>query len=547
MYYAFFGLTQPPFKITPDTDVFFEGGNRGAILEALIYAITNGEGIIKVTGEVGSGKTMLCRVLQTRLPENIETVYLANPSVSPEEILHAIAFELQLPIAKDASRIEVMHALNTYLLERHSQQRQVVVFVEESQGMPIATLEEIRLLSNLETQQYKLLQILLFGQPELDENLRQPQIRQLRERITHSFTLSPLDEGDVRAYLAFRLHAAGYHGPDLFSRRVIAYMTQACEGLTRRINLVADKALLAAFAEGTHNVSLKHVKAAVRDSEFSDVHGTAGSSPLNYALGGLALGGLLGGGLYAAYLALTNPRETTSIATPAQSTTEALPLQQTGENTTAAVAATTPQPSRNATKPANSPTITRKETLSETKVRSAGLDSAPPPQTYSEQSGHAAANLTAAEKNAAIRPLSPESGPLPKIPGTSAEAVALAELADPGLATGDVLEQRLHATDQWLAQQRGSEFSIQLLGSNDPELLRAYFKTIGKYLEIEKVYVYRTIANRRPSLTVLYGNFVDRAEVNRMLDSLPDDLKANRPYYRTIHGIRSEIARHRSS
>ena len=172
MYYAFFGLAQAPFKITPDTDVFFEGGNRGAILEALIYAISIGEGIIKVTGEVGSGKTMLCRVLQTRLPRNVETVYLANPSVSPEEILHAIAFELQLPIAKDAGRLEVMHALNAYLLERHSQQRQVVVFVEESQGMSIPTLEEVRLLSNLETQQHKLLQIVLFGQPELDEKLR---------------------------------------------------------------------------------------------------------------------------------------------------------------------------------------------------------------------------------------------------------------------------------------------------------------------------------------------------------------------------------------
>ena len=238
MYYEFFGLTHAPFKITPDTDVFFEGGNRGAILEALIYAITHGEGIIKVTGEVGSGKTMLCRVLQTRLPPNVETVYLANPSVSPEEILHAIAFEMQLRVPKDASRLEVMHSLNDYLVERHSEQRQVVVFVEESQGMPISTLEEIRLLSNLETQHYKLLQIVLFGQPELDENLRQQNIRQLRERITHSFNLLPLDEEDVRAYLNFRLQAAGYHGPDLFSRRVIAYMTRACDGLTRRLNLV---------------------------------------------------------------------------------------------------------------------------------------------------------------------------------------------------------------------------------------------------------------------------------------------------------------------
>lgn len=461
MYYEFFGLTHAPFKITPDTDVFFEGGNRGAILEALIYAITHGEGIIKVTGEVGSGKTMLCRVLQTRLPRNVETVYLANPSVSPEEILHAIAFEMQLRVPKDASRLEVMHALNDYLVERHSQQRQVVVFVEESQGMPISTLEEIRLLSNLETQQHKLLQIVLFGQPELDENLRQQNIRQLRERITHSFNLMPLDNEDVRAYLTFRLQAAGYHGPDLFSRRVIAYMTRACDGLTRRLNLVADKALLAAFAEGTHNVSLDHVKAAVRDSEFSNVEPPRGHAPVIYALAGLALGGVLGIAGFAAYQAFTTPKA------------QVVPI--------AAAPAQVPE----AIVVANAPAV----------------------------------------------------------PATAGPATGAPEEAR---APTDVLERRLLATDQWLGEQNGGFYSIQLLGSDDPELLREYFKTIAKYVEIEKVYVYRTTANRHPSLTVLYGTFATRNEVTRTLQSLPDELKFNRPYYRTIQGIRAEIARQRS-
>jgi len=465
MYYDFFGLNHAPFRITPDTDVFFEGGNRGAILEALIYAISNGEGIIKVTGEVGSGKTMLCRVLQTRLPPNVETVYLANPSVSPEEILHAIAFEMQLQVPKDASRLEVMHALNDYLVARHSQQRQVVVFVEESQGMPISTLEEIRLLSNLETQHHKLLQIVLFGQPELDENLRQQNIRQLRERITHSFNLLPLDHQDVRAYLTFRLHAAGYHGPDLFNQRVIAYMTRACDGLTRRLNLVADKALLAAFAQGTHNVSLEHVKAAVRDSEFSNIEPARSHSPVAYAAGGLAIGGILGIAAYATYQAFTAPN---------------VPVMPT--------AAATAQYSTN---PADS----------------------------------------VAQVNTPV---------IPPVAGPTADPVV------PAIASADVLEQRLLATDQWLGQQNGTFFSIQLLGSDDPELLREYFKTIAKYLEIDKVYVYRTTANRHPSLTVLYGTFATRDEVTRTLQSLPDELKYNRPYYRTIQGIRSEIAHQRS-
>ncbi|HWA14319.1 MAG TPA: AAA family ATPase [Burkholderiales bacterium] len=468
MYYAFFGLNQPPFKITPDTEAFFEGGNRGAILEALIYAITHGEGIIKVTGEVGSGKTMLCRVLQTRLPQNVENVYLANPSVSPEEILHAIAFELQITLPRDASRLEVMHALNAYLLERHAQKKQVVVFVEESQGMPLATLEEIRLLSNLETQQHKLLQIVLFGQPELDENLRQPQIRQLRERITHSFNLAPLDEQDVRAYLAFRLRAAGYHGPDLFGPRVISYMTRASGGLSRRINLIADKALLAAFAEGTHNVSLAHVKAAVRDSEFSDVPMQKSRSPMAYALVGLAIGGALGIAAFAAYLGFSGNRQ----AAPSASESAA---------------------------PAQAP-----------------LPAASTPVRPAVASGP---------------PVVQAAAPAPAGP-----AVAALELPP------DLLEQRLLATTQWLDQQNAGAYSIQLLGSPDAELLREYFKTIAKYLEIEKVYVYRTVANQRPSFTVLYGTYADRYEVTRVLESLPPEMRVNRPYTRTIQGIRAEIA-----
>ena len=275
MYYPHFGLKQPPFKITPNTDFFFSGGNRGAVLDALVYAITNGEGIIKVVGEVGSGKTMLCRMLQTILPEKIESIYLANPSVAPEDVLHAIAFELQLKLPKNADRLKVMQELQAHLLARHAEGRQVVIFVEEAQGMPLATLEEIRLLSNLETKQDKLLQIVLFGQPELDVNLNQTHIRQLRERITHSFHLGPLQTKDVGEYLIFRLRAAGYHGPHLFSDAAIKKLSRAAEGLVRRVNILADKSLLAAFADNVYQVTSKHVKAAIQDSEF-------GSKPVAY-------------------------------------------------------------------------------------------------------------------------------------------------------------------------------------------------------------------------------------------------------------------------
>ncbi len=268
MYYAHFGLKEPPFKITPNTEVFYTGGNRGAVLDALIYAINSGEGIIKVVGEVGSGKTMLCRMLQTMLPDKIESIYLANPSVAPEDVLHAIAFELQLKLPKNADRLKVMQVLQTHLLARHAAGKQVVIFVEEAQGMPLATLEEIRLLSNLETKHDKLLQIVLFGQPELDENLNQAHIRQLRERITHSFNLTPLRTEEIGEYLIFRLRSAGYFGPPLFNTAAIRKLANAANGLVRRVNILADKALLAAFAENVYLVTPKHVQAAISDSEF---------------------------------------------------------------------------------------------------------------------------------------------------------------------------------------------------------------------------------------------------------------------------------------
>ena len=295
MHHLHFGLHQAPFKITPDTEFFYSGGNRGAILDALMYAVTHGEGMVKVSGEVGSGKTMLCRMLAARLPPEIETVYLAHPSVSPQEVLHAIALEMGLAVPREASRLELTHALQQHLLTCHDQGKRVVLLVEEAQGMPLDTLEEVRLLSNLETEREKLLQIVLFGQPELDEHLARPDMRQLKERITHSFALAPLAPGEIRDYLGFRLRAAGYRGPDLFSGPVVRHIARYSRGLTRRVNIIADKAMLAAFSAGTHDISPNHIHAAAKDSEYQAQggwptrRGAAAGLALLAALGGLGM------------------------------------------------------------------------------------------------------------------------------------------------------------------------------------------------------------------------------------------------------------------
>ena len=267
MYLEHFGLREAPFRITPHTEFFFAGANRGATLEALVYAITAGEGMVKVTGEVGSGKTMLCRVLIERLPASVETIYLAVPSLTRDEMLAAIASELDID-ATGANTTRLMKALQEKLVEVHGSGRQVVALIDEAHAMPLATLEEVRLLSNLETSKEKLLQIVLFGQPELDQHLALPNMRQLKERITHSFVLGPLPPREVDEYVRFRLRAAGYRGPDLFGPEALRIIADASEGLTRRINIYADKTLLAAFAAGTHTVSADHARAAVADTQI---------------------------------------------------------------------------------------------------------------------------------------------------------------------------------------------------------------------------------------------------------------------------------------
>ncbi len=270
MYLDHFGLREPPFRITPHTEFFFSGANRGATLEALIYAITHDEGIVKVTGEVGSGKTMLCRMLLERLPREVETVYLANPSLSRDEIRQAIADELGITLPEGRNHL-LLRALQEQLIEIYACGRQVVLMIDEAHAMPSETLEEIRLLSNLESTRHKLLHIVLFGQPELDTRLQDNAMRPLKERITHNFALTPLHSNEIGTYLMFRLRAAGYKGPDLFTKQAIQLINTASEGLTRRINILADKALLAAYAENTHQIDARLIKAAILDAQFRPI------------------------------------------------------------------------------------------------------------------------------------------------------------------------------------------------------------------------------------------------------------------------------------
>ena len=209
MYQQHFGLHEAPFGITPNPAFFYGGNTRGEILSALLYAVTRGEGIVKVTGEVGCGKTMLCRMLEARLARGVDVLYLVNPTLGQQEVLHAIAAELGLN-TNGRRADEVLRALHAELIARHAASHRVVLLVEEAQAMPLETLEQVRLLTNLETARSKLLQIVLFGQPELDQHLALPRMRQLRERITHSFNVPPMPREQIPYFLSQILIGTDY-------------------------------------------------------------------------------------------------------------------------------------------------------------------------------------------------------------------------------------------------------------------------------------------------------------------------------------------------
>ena len=334
MYLDHFGLREAPFRITPHTEFFFAGANRGATLEALIYAITHDEGIVKVSGEVGSGKTMLCRMLLEKLPDNVETVYLANPSLSRDEILYAIAEELQTPLPEARSHL-LLRTLQDRLLEIYAAGRQVVVMIDEAHAMPPETLEEIRLLSNLESNRHKLLHIVLFGQPELDDHLGEMNMRQLKERITHNFALEPLRRNDIGSYLMFRIRAAGYHGPDLFTPGAIQLISKASEGLTRRINILADKALLSAFSENRHQIDKRQIKAAISDAQFNPMR-DGNARPMTWIAGAGAIT------LIALMAYLAGSYTSASVPVPTSRVGEPMPAATTALAPAAAASASTP-------------------------------------------------------------------------------------------------------------------------------------------------------------------------------------------------------------
>ena len=287
MYLQHFGLRETPFSLTPDTSFFFACSSYQEALNTLLVAARNGEGFIKITGEVGNGKTLLCRkfiaTLNQGLPSTTPigtqdqaataataprfiTAYIPNPYLEPISLLQALAEEFRVPLEKDADQHRLLKGLTKALLDCARNGQRALVCLDEAQAMPLESLEVLRLLTNLETEKRKLLQVVLFGQPELDERLRHHSIRQLRQRISFQYDLQGLSKNELERYLRHRLAVAGFAGETLFSAAAVGKLHRITGGTPRLVNIVAHKALMLVFSDGRQRVLSKHIRDAAADT-----------------------------------------------------------------------------------------------------------------------------------------------------------------------------------------------------------------------------------------------------------------------------------------
>lgn len=267
MYLYHFGLRELPFTLTPNTSYYYGLPCHKEALEVILHALKSGEGFIKVTGEVGTGKTLICRKILNELPDHFVTAYIPNPYLSPEELRRAVAAELDVDLSSNTDQQEFTQRIQEKLIAIHKGGNSVVLIIDEAQALPSESLEVLRLFTNLETESRKLLQVVLFGQPELDEKISKGELRQLNQRITFSYNLKTMDQDQLYFYLKHRLKVAGIKGGELFNRKVCSLIHKACRGTPRIVNVVAHKSLMLAYGEGKETITKEHVKLAILDTD----------------------------------------------------------------------------------------------------------------------------------------------------------------------------------------------------------------------------------------------------------------------------------------
>jgi MSHA biogenesis protein MshM len=267
MYFYHFGLRELPFTLTPNTNFYLGLESHNEALDVLFTALKTGEGFIKVVGEVGTGKTLICRKLLNEIPDHFVTAYIPNPYLEPDELRRAVAVELGVQQAQSMSVQLLTQRIQQRLLELNSQGHSVVLILDEAQALPGESLEALRLFTNIETETRKLLQVVLFAQPELDERLAEKAFRQLKQRITFSYKLRPLNAFEVEHYIQHRLQVAGHNSGHLFSRTLAKKVAKVSGGIPRLINIICHKMLMLAYGEGRYQLTNKHLSRAIEDTE----------------------------------------------------------------------------------------------------------------------------------------------------------------------------------------------------------------------------------------------------------------------------------------
>jgi general secretion pathway protein A len=267
MYLDFYGLAEPPFSLTPDPRFLFLSRRHREGLEHLLYGIRERKGFVQLTGEVGSGKTTLCRAALARLAPGTRTALVLNPILSSVQLLRTLLVEFGIEPAGRADRAHYLAQLNAFLLAEVPLGNDVVLFLDEAQDLSPELLEQVRLLSNLETDDRKLLQIVLLGQPELKEMLDRKSLRQLRQRITVRYHLPPLSREETTLYIQWRLQIAGANGRPTFTSWALRKIFGYSRGIPRLVNAVCDTTLLAGYVDGTDELGTKQVRRAIRELE----------------------------------------------------------------------------------------------------------------------------------------------------------------------------------------------------------------------------------------------------------------------------------------
>lgn len=267
MYLEHFKIREFPFSITPNPGFYCELPGHQEAMNVLLVSLRSGEGFIKIVGEVGSGKTLLCRLLLENLDDHFVSAYIPNPALTPDGLRRALAKELDLTLPPIIDQHSLLDLINGRLLDLHRQGKQVVLLLDEAQALPDDSLEALRLLTNLETSTTKLLQVIMFGQPELDKKLEQPSLRQLRQRVTFSYQLPMLTRKQCDAYIHHRLAKAGHTYGRVFTPKACKLLFRGSHGLPRIINILSHKAMMAAFGKGSKRVDYKAVRRAISDTE----------------------------------------------------------------------------------------------------------------------------------------------------------------------------------------------------------------------------------------------------------------------------------------